>query len=306
MSEKSNISNAVQPRKKKSQVKDIWRRFKKSRTAVAGLIVIVVMIILAVFADIIAPPVHIEGANIVVPLAEYTDFNNTRAFPNLQNWFGTDHLGRDIFARVIHGTRISLLVGIMVVSIASVVGITLGSISGFYAGVIDNVFMRIIDIILAIPQILLAIALAAVLGPGLINVVIAVAISAVPAFARLVRSSVISLKDQEFVEAAKSVGANDFRVIARHIIPNSLAPIIVNATMGLANAILAVAALSFIGLGIQPPTPEWGSMLNEGRQIMIEFWPVAVFPGVAIALVVLGFNLMGDGLRDALDPRLKK
>jgi len=306
MSDTNIQSAAVKPHKKKSQMKDIWRRFKRSRTAVAGLIIIVIMILTAAFADIISPPVYVEGANIYVPLAEYTDFANTRAFPNLQNWFGTDHLGRDLFARIVHGTRISLLVGVYVVGIASVVGITLGAIAGFYAGVIDNVFMRLIDVILAIPQILLAIALAAVLGPGLFNVMNAVAISAIPAFARLVRSSVISLKDQEFIEAAKSVGASSFRLIMRHIIPNSLAPIIVNATMGLANAILAVAALSFIGLGIQPPTPEWGSMLNEGRQIMIEFWPVAVFPGIAIALVVLGFNLMGDGLRDALDPRLKK
>ena len=296
----------VRPKKKKSQFIDIWRRFKRSRTAMAGLVIILLIIFSAIFADVISPPVRVAGTNIVIPRAEFTDLMNDKVFPNAQFLFGTDNLGRDIFARVIHGTRISLLIGIFVVGIASVVGITLGSVAGFYGGVSDNIIMRFIDILLAIPQILLAISISAALGPGLNNVMIAVAISMIPSYARIVRGSVLSLKDQEFIEAAKSVGASNFRLIMRHILPNAMAPLIVNATMGLATAILAAAGLSFIGLGIQPPTPEWGSMLNEGRQIMIEFWPVAVFPGIAIALTVLGFNLLGDGLRDALDPRLKK
>jgi len=297
---------AVRPLKKKSQLKEIWRRFRKSRTAMVGLFIILLIILTAIFADIIAPPVHIPGTSIVIPKAEFTDLMNDRAFPSAEHWFGTDNVGRDIFARVVHGTRISLRIGIQVVVTASIIGITLGSIAGFYGGMSDNIIMRLIDILLAIPQILLAISISAALGPGLNNVMTAVAISSIPAYARIVRGSVLSLKDQEFIEAAKSVGANDFRLIARHIIPNSMAPLIVNATMGFASAVLAAAGLSFIGLGIQPPTPEWGAMLNEGRQIMVEFWPVAVFPGLAIALTVLGFNLLGDGLRDALDPRLKK
>jgi peptide/nickel transport system permease protein len=300
---------AVRPLKKKSQFKDIWRRFKKSRTAMIGLVIILIIILTAIFADVISPAVRIPRPNaddIVIPRAEFTDLTNDRAYPSLQHPFGTDNLGRDIFSRVIHGTRISLQIGTMVVAIASIVGITLGSIAGFYGGLSDNIIMRFIDILLAIPQILLAISISAALGPGLRNVMIAVAISSIPSYARIVRGSVLSLKDQEFIEAAKSVGASNFRLILRHIIPNSMAPLIVNATMGFATAILAAAGLSFIGLGIQPPTPEWGAMLNEGRQIMVQFWPVAVFPGLAIALTVLGFNLLGDGLRDALDPRLKK
>ena len=305
MSDKQEIKKIARPLKKKSQFKDIWRRFRKNRTAMVGLIIILIVILTAIFADVIAAPVRVS-ARIVIPKAEYMDLTNDRVFPNAQHWFGTDHLGRDIFARVVHGTRISLLVGVIAVGIAAAVGITLGSVAGFYGGVSDNIIMRFIDILLAIPQILLAISISAAMGPGLTNVMVAVGISNIPSYARIVRSSVLTLKDQEFIEAAKSVGASELRLILRHIIPNSMAPIIVTATMGLASAILAAAGLSFIGLGIQPPTPEWGAMLNEGRQIMVEFWPVAVFPGLAIALVVLGFNLLGDGLRDALDPRLKK
>ena len=306
MSNEKNMVAAAAPLKKKSQLKDIWRRFRKSKTAMVGLFFIVVLILTAIFADIIAPPIHIPSVDIYVPAAEFQDLTNDRAMPSSEHWFGTDHVGRDIFARVVHGTRISLLVGVIVVGMSLVVGVTLGAIAGFYGGVIDNIFMRLIDILLAIPNILLAISIAAALGPGLENVMIAVGIGSIPGFARIVRGSVLTIKDQEFIEAARSIGANDYRLIVRHIVPNCMAPIIVNATMGFANAILNAAGLSFIGLGISPPTPEWGAMLNEGRVIMVEFWPVAVFPGLAIAVVVLGFNLLGDGLRDALDPRLKK
>ena len=306
MSNENNAEAAARPLKKKSQLKDIWRRFRKNRTAMVGMFFILVLILTAIFADIIAPPIHIPGIDIYIPAAEYQDLINERQYPSSEHWFGTDHVGRDVFARIVHGTRISLRIGVQVVSIAMVVGVTLGAVAGFYGGVIDNVFMRIIDIMLAIPNILLAISIAAALGPGLNNVMIAVGIGSIPGFARIVRGSVLMLKDQEFIEAARSIGSNDFRLIVRHIVPNCMAPIIVNATMGLANAILNAAGLSFIGLGISPPTPEWGAMLNEGRRIMVEFWPAAVFPGLAIAFVVLGFNLLGDGLRDALDPRLKR
>jgi len=306
VSDNTNATVAARPLKKKSQIKDIWRRFRKNRTAMVGLCIFGALILTAIFADLIAPPVYVEAANIHIPKAVYQDLRNDRAYPSAQHWFGTDNLGRDIFARVVHGSRISLMVGMIVVSIASVSGITLGAIAGFYGGVYDNILMRMIDILLAIPNILLAISITAALGANLVNLMIAVGISQIPTYARLVRGSVLTLKDQEFIEAARSIGANDLRLVLRHILPNCIAPIIVNATMGLGSAILSAAALSFIGLGIQPPTPEWGAMLNEGRTIMVEFWPVAVFPGLAIALVVFGFNVLGDGLRDALDPRLKR
>jgi peptide/nickel transport system permease protein len=264
------------------------------------------LIFAAIFADVIAPPINdpVLGST---PAYAHQNLLARNQFPSSDHFFGTDHLGRDIFSRVVHGSRVSLLIGFVVLSISMTLGTALGAISGFYGGKVDSVIMRIIDIVLAIPGTLLAISIAAALGPGLINLMVAVGISAMPGYARLVRATVLSLRGQEFIEAARSIGASDPHLIIRHIIPNCMAPVIVQGTLGMANAILSAASLSFIGLGIEPPTPEWGAMLSQGRDYVLSgFWPSTVFPGLAIAFVIFGLNMMGDGLRDAFDPRLKR
>lgn len=284
----------VDPGKRKSQWLEVWKRLIKNKAAIVGMVVILIHIFAAIFADVIAP-YHFSETNL----------ENTRTAPNSENWFGTDNFGRDIFSRVVYGSRISIQVGFIAVGVAMVVGGILGSISGYYSGRIDNVIMRLMDVLLAIPGILLAIAIAAALGPGLVNVMIAVGIASIPRYARIVRASVLSLRDQEFVEAARAVGANDFRIISKYILPNCMAPIIVQGTLGVATAILSAAGLSFIGLGIQPPDPEWGAMLSTARIYIRDAWWMAIFPGLAIMITIFGLNLLGDGLRDALDPRLK-
>ncbi|MBS4040123.1 MAG: ABC transporter permease [Flavobacteriales bacterium] len=300
MSSVKTISQEAQPlagkprRKKRSPWAEVWRRLKKNKAALFGLTIICILFILAIFADYIAP----YGFDDQDLLARFQT-------PNSKHLLGTDNFGRDILSRIIYGSRISLQVGFIAVSIAMICGGTLGSIAGYYGGRLDNFIMRIMDILLAIPGILLAISIVAALGPGLRNVMIAVGIGSIPSYARIVRASVLSLRDQEFIEAAKAVGANDFRIITKHIIPNSMAPIIVQATIGVANAILSAAGLSFIGLGIQPPQPEWGAMLNNGRQFIRDYSHMTAFPGLAIMITIFALNLLGDGLRDALDPRLK-
>jgi peptide/nickel transport system permease protein len=224
--------------------------------------------------------------------------------PGSDHWFGTDELGRDIFARIVYGTRISLFVGIISVSIALTLGGTLGAIAGYYGGKIDNIIMRFLDVLLAVPAVLLAITIVAALGASMLNLMIAVGVSNIPGFARVVRAAVLSVKDQEFIEAAKAIGAKDHTIILRHVLPNSMAPIIVFATLKVATAIMATASLSFLGLGIQP-TPEWGSMLAGGRSYIRDHMYIVLYPGMAIVLTVLSLNLIGDGLRDALDPKLK-
>jgi len=284
----------IKPRKRKSQWLEVWQRLIKNKAAIVGGILLLILIFSAIFADFIAPYAY--------------DFQNpqfTRQAPSSDFWFGTDHLGRDVFSRVVYGSRISIQVGFIAVGIAMISGGILGSISGYYSGRIDNVIMRLMDVLLAIPGILLAISIAAALGPGLVNIMIAVGISSIPRYARIVRASVLSLRDQEFVEAAKAVGANDFRIITKYIIPNAMAPIIVQSTLGVAEAILSAAGLSFIGLGIQPPIPEWGAMLSQARTYLRDSPHMSIFPGLAIMFTIFALNLLGDGLRDALDPRLK-
>lgn len=302
----NNIGIGTSAVKKKSMLSVIFWTIVKSKTAFAGLIIIILLILSAIFADIIAPPVFEERLNDYLPGYMRQNLENRFQSPNTQYWFGTDNFGRDIFARVIHGSRISLQVGVIAVSISSLIGVMLGAISGFYGGRVDNALMRLLDMALAIPNILLALVIAASLGAGLVNLMIAVGIGGIPGYARIVRGSVMSVKEQEFVEAARSSGATDATLIFRHILPNCMAPVIVSITMGLGSAILAAAALAFIGLGAAPPSPEWGSMLSDARRFMRTFFPMVAFPGGAIALVVLGFNMLGDGLRDALDPRLNQ
>lgn len=293
----STKENTKQTNKKRSQWREVWRMLKKNKMALLGLGILVILVLLALFADVIA-----DYDTVVIK----QNLANRLKGPSAEHWLGTDEFGRDIFARLIHGARVSLKVGIIAVGISIVLGGILGALAGFYGGKIDNIIMRVMDVFLAVPSILLAIAIVSALGPSIINLMVAISISSVPRYARIVRASVLSIRDQEFVEAARAIGANNARIIFRHIIPNSLAPVIVQGTLGVASAILSTAGLSFIGLGIQPPAPEWGSMLSGGRQYLRYAWWVTTFPGVAIMITILSLNLLGDGLRDALDPRLKQ
>ncbi len=280
--------------KKKSNWVDVWKRLKKNKMAMFGLLIIVILFLTAIFADFIAPYTYKEQ-----------DLMNMFQTPSKAHLFGTDEFGRDIFSRVVFGSRISLEVGFIAVGISLVIGGILGAVAGFYGGKLENLIMRSMDVLLAIPQILLAIAIVAALGPSIFNLMIAVGISSIPGYARLVRASVLTIREQEFVEAAKAVGSSDMRIIFKHIIPNCMAPIIVQATIGVAIAILTAAGLSFIGLGIQPPIPEWGSMLSSGRSYIRDYPHMTLYPGLAIMVTIFALNLLGDGLRDALDPKLK-
>ena len=280
--------------KKRSQLKEIWRRFRRNKQAMVGMCMLLLMIFSAIFASVISP---------YDPLQQ--DIINRLQPPSAAHFFGTDELGRDIFSRILYGSRISLTVGLIAVSISSVVGCALGAIAGYYGGVLDNVIMRCTDVLMAIPSILLNISIVAALGTGLQNVMIAIGISSVPAYCRIMRASLLSLKDQEFVDASRAAGASDPYIILNHILPNSLAPLIVQATLKIGGAILSCASMSFIGLGIVPPTPEWGAMLSTGRDFLRDAPHLPAFPGMAIMFAVFAMNLMGDGLRDALDPKLK-
>lgn len=289
--------NGVGNYKKRGMAKEIMRRLMKNKMAVAGLVIIIILILLAVFAD-----VFIDYEKDVVA----QDIPNRLQGPSAEHWCGTDEFGRDIFARLVYGSRVSLLVGVVAVVVALLIGGILGAVAGYYEGVLDNVIMRVMDIFLAVPSILMAITIVAAFGTNLIYVMIAIGISGVPGFARIVRAAVLSVKDQEFVESSKAIGASNITVIFREIIPNCMAPIIVQATLGVAGSILSTASLSFIGLGVQPPSPEWGAMLSGGRNYLRDATHLTLFPGLAIVITVLALNLLGDGLRDALDPRLKQ
>lgn len=280
--------------KKKKNSLDVFKRLKRNKLAMIGLTIISILVISAILAPIVAPYSY-----------EAQSLENAFQSPSAKHICGTDEFGRDIFSRLIWGARVSLSVGFFAVSISVVIGGFLGAISGFYGGRIDNIIMRAMDVLLSIPSILLAISIAASLGPGLRNLMVAVGISSIPGYARLVRASVLTIREMEYIEAAKSVGASDFTIIMKHILPNCLAPIIVQATLGVAFAILTAAGLSFIGLGIQPPDPEWGGMLSSGRGYIRDYSYMTLFPGLAIMVTILALNFLGDGLRDALDPKLR-
>jgi peptide/nickel transport system permease protein len=270
------------------------QRLLRHRSAQVGGLVVAVTLVVALLAPVLAP----EG---------YDDQQlSERLSPPSKEWLcGTDQMGRSILSRLIWGARISLQVGALSVLISLIVGGVLGLIAGYYGGVIDRLIMGVMDVLLAFPGILLAIAVVAILGPGLTNVMIAVGVSRVPQFARLLRGSTLSAKEHEYVEAQHALGASTFRILVHHILPNVIAPVIVIATLNTGTAILAAAGLSFIGLGAQPPIPDWGSMVSEGRSFLRSAWWVAVLPGMAILFTILGFNLLGDGFRDALDPRIR-
>ena len=283
--------------KKRSQFEEVWRRLKKNKMAMIGLAIVVFLVVLAVCADFL-----FDYNEVVIKQNTAIRLQG----PSAEHWFGTDEFGRDILARLVHGGRISLVVGVIAVAIALVLGGTLGAISGFFGGKVDMLISRAMDILLAVPSLLLSITIVSALGPSIINLMIAIAVSSVPGYARIVRSSVMTVRDNEFVEAAKAIGANDAQIIASHILPNCLAPIIVQVSLKVASAILSTSGLSFLGLGVKAPTPEWGSMLSGGRAYLRNAPHLTVFPGLCIMLTILSMNLLGDGLRDALDPKLKQ
>ena len=270
-----------------------WRRFSSNWLAVAGLAVIIALVLVAIFADLIAPysPVigDLKGARLLPPSATH--------------WFGTDDLGRDIFSRIVYGSRLTLFVVVLVAVIAAPIGLLVGTVAGYAGGWIDAVLMRITDIFLAFPKLILALAFVAALGPGIENAVIAIAITSWPPYARIARAETLTVRNSDYIAAVQLMGASPFRIVLRHIMPLCLSSLIVRVTLDMAGIILTAAGLGFLGLGAQPPLPEWGAMIASGRRFILDQWWVAGMPGLAILVVSLGFNLLGDGLRDALDPR---
>ena len=288
------IRDRLRGRAKNSQTREIISRFMKNKVAVAGFFIILLLVFCALFPSLIAPYSY-----------ETMSTGPSFANPSAEHLFGTDEFGRDIFSRVIYGTRTSLAIGLLSVLIACVLGTILGCISGYYGNLTDNLIMRAVDILLAIPNLMLAISIVAALGRSQTNLILALGIGATGGFARVVRGQILTVKEQEYIEVARAIGASDFRIIFCHILPNCLAPIIVQISISVGSSILGAAGMSFIGLGIAPPNPEWGAMLSAGRSFFRDHWFVETFPGLAIMLAVFAFNLFGDGLRDALDPRLK-
>ncbi len=274
----------------------VWRQFRQNRGALFGLAMILLLVIMAVVGPSLAP-------------FDSIDLNLMQALqpPSSQHWFGTDELGRDILSRLLVGSRVTLLITSGAVFFGTLIGSIIGVLSGFYIGWVDDLLMRLMDVLLSLPGFILAIAVVALLGPGTVNVVIAVAVSSVPVFGRLSRASTLSAREQEYVLAARSLGASSARIVGQHIFPNIVAPILVQSSLNLATAVLTAAGLSFLGLGPQPPAPEWGAMLSTGRGYIISAaWHLSIAPGLAILIAAMSFNLVGDGLRDAMDPRLKK
>lgn len=280
--------------KKESNLSQVLNRLKKNQSSMVGLYLIIILILVAVLAPYITP----YDYNLM-------DMSNMYSGPSWAHPFGCDELGRDIFSRIIYGSRASLSLGILSTSLGTLIGVALGSIVGYYGGKVDNVIMRLLDIIQAIPGMLLAIAISTALGTGFANTVLALSIGNIPMTVRLLRGSIMTVRNQEYIEAAGKINCSKFRIITYHLLPNSFSPVLVSFTMSIGNTILAAASLSYIGLGVQPPTPEWGAMLSAGKAVITKHPHLCIFPGLCIMLVVLAFNMLGDGLRDALDPKLK-
>ena len=283
-----------QPKNPHSGIREIWRRLKKNKIAVISLFIIVLVILIAIFAPVLAPNSY-EKTNTSRPLE-----GPSRDFP-----LGTDRLGRCVLSRLLYGAGQSLQMGLFAVTGSAIVGVILGSFAGYFGGFTDNLLMRILDIFQGIPMFLLCVTIAAVLGPSLRNAIIAIGIAMIPGNARLMRASILTVREMEYIEAAKSINSSDGTIILVHIIPNAIAPVIVSFTMSMGMAVLSGAMLSFIGLGVQPPIAEWGAMISEARSMMRSQPQLALYPGICVMITVLAFNMLGDGLRDALDPRLK-
>lgn len=292
----SSVRDTVAKGGKTSQFADTWKRLSRNKAAMLGLLILIVLVLVSLLADVLF---RYDTTVIKQNIKERLQW------PSAAHLFGTDEFGRDLLARVVHGTRISLYISVIAVAFSLLVGGTLGAIAGYYGKQLDNILMRLMDILLAMPMILFAMVIVAALGPSTINLIISLSISQIPTFARIVRGSVLTVKDSEYVEAAHAIGGRDASIIVNHILPNCMAPIIVQTTLRVAATITSAAALSFLGLGVQPPAPEWGALLSGGRTYIRDSSYLTMFPGLAIMITILALNLLGDGLRDALDPRLR-
>lgn len=294
MRDADNMVDRQDAGKRHSLSAAVFKRLRRNRLAIAGLVIIVLLLLMAAAAPILAPYGFAE-----------IDFKSMHGKPSLSHLFGADELGRDILSRIMHGARFSLTLGILSMIVSNVIGIALGSLAGYFGGRTDNLILRFMDIIQSIPGILMAIVISTVMGPGFFNTVLALSIGNIPMTVRLLRASIMGIRKEQYLEAATAINCSSFRTMARHVFPNSYAPLLVSATMGIGNMIMQAAALSYIGLGIQPPMAEWGAMLSAARSFIRDYPHEIIFPGIFIMLTVLAFNLFGDGLRDALDPRLK-
>lgn len=296
MSNEKKVTSVSKQYRKRSKMGDIWHHFKKNKGAMIGLAILVIMFVMAFTIDFWLDENYYIGQNIREKLQG----------PSAAHWFGTDEMGRDLFWRVMYGSRYSLSIGFVAVMVSLVIGVPLGAIAGYYGGWYESIIMRVTDIFSAIPSILMGVVIVSVLGSSTFNLMLAVGISSVPGFVRITRAAVLTVKNQEYVEAARALGKNDFYIIFVHILPNCLSPIIVQTTLRVASAIVSASSLSFLGLGIKPPSPEWGALLTAGKTYIRGYSYLCMFPGLAIMITVLAFNMVGDGLRDAMDPKLKK
>lgn len=281
-------------KKQRSRLGETWHQLKKNKFAVAGLIVVILVLLMAIFAPLLAPYAY-----------DAQDLANAYAKPSAQHLLGTDKFGRDTLSRLIWGSRNSMKMGLGCVAFGTAAGLIIGSIAGYFGGTVDNIIMRIMDIFSCVPMLLMCVVIAAILGPSVRNAIIAIAVSTTPSAARLIRANILTVREKEFVEAAKAIDARAPHIILKHVLPNAIAPTIVSTTMNIGNSIIQGATLSFIGLGAQPPLAEWGAMLSEGRNLMRDHMELVIYPGIMIMITVLAFNLLGDGLRDAMDPRLR-
>ena len=281
--------------KKKSKFKETWRRMKKNKGSMIGLVILIIFALAAIFANFISPEELVTAQDAKIRLQT----------PSSEHWFGTDAFGRDVFTRVLYGSRVSLTIGFVTALFSLLIGGVLGAMAAFYGGQVDNVIMRCMDMLTSIPSTLLALAIVAALGPSMTNLLIAITISSIPGFVRLIRSVVLTVVEMDYVEAARACGTRDARIIYKHILPNAIGTIIIQTTSSISGMILQASGMSYIGMGVQPPQPEWGYMLSESREFMREYPYLMIFPGICVILTALSFNLVGDGLRDALDPRLK-